>query len=229
MKRTLVLVSCLGAWLCLAPTASAQPASNSTTSKDSADAKRERDLKIPEIVRALEVKDGSNVADIGAGSGFYELSLSRAAGKEGRVYAEDIDEKGAIKRLNKRVHQDHLRNMKVILGTPDDPKLPAGTLDGVLMIITYHEIADHQKMLEHIMAALKPGGRFVVVDMTPHKTLTRPRADQTKNHVIDPTLAESEIHQAGFEIVSRDDHFIDNPDEESTRWMIVFRKPPGRP
>jgi ubiquinone/menaquinone biosynthesis C-methylase UbiE len=219
MKQAILV---LGACLCVAPMAWAQASS-------SADAKREHDLKIPEIVRALDVKEGSNVADIGAGGGFYELSLSRAAGKEGQIYAEDIDEKGAIKQLRKRVHQGHLRNMKVILGTPDDPKLPAGSLDGVLMVITYHEIADHQKMLEHIMAALKPGGRFVVVDMTPHKTLTRPRADQTKNHVIDPTLAESEIHGAGFEIVSRDDHFIDNPDEESTRWMIVFRKPVGRP
>jgi len=61
--------------------------------------------------------------------------------------------------------------------------------------------------------------------MTPNKTLSRPRADQVKNHVIAPNLAESEIRQAGFEVVSRDDHFIDRPDEEYTRWMIVFRKP----
>jgi hypothetical protein len=94
------------------------------------------------------------------------------------------------------------------------------------MVITYHEVADHENMLEHVLAALKPEGRFVVVDMTPHKTLSRPRADQAKNHVIAPDLAETEIRGAGFAVVSRDDHFIDNPDEESTRWMIVFKKPP---
>jgi len=63
--------------------------------------------------------------------------------------------------------------------------------------------------------------------MSPHKTLNRPRADQVKNHVIAADLAESEIREAGFEVVSRDDRFIDSPDEESTRWMIVFRKPAG--
>jgi predicted methyltransferase len=98
-------------------------------------------------------------------------------------------------------------------------------LDAVLMVIVYHEITDYAAMLKHVFAALKPGGRFVVVDMTPHKTLSRPRADQAKNHVISPDLAAAEIRQAGFEQKSRDDHFIDRPDEESTRWMIVFGKP----
>jgi ubiquinone/menaquinone biosynthesis C-methylase UbiE len=191
---------------------------------DDAQARRERSLKMAEIIRALELTDGSKVADIGAGDGDYEIPISHAVGAEGRVYAEDISP-GSIKRLHERVQENSLANVDVIEGVPDDPKLPAAALDGVLMVITYHEVADYKKMLEHVAAALKPGGRFVVVDMVPHKTLTRPRVDQTKNHVIAPDLAQSEIHQAGFEIVSRDDHFVDNPDEESTRWMIVFRKP----
>jgi predicted methyltransferase len=82
--------------------------------------------------------------------------------------------------------------------------------------------------MEHVSAALKPGGRLVIVDMAPHKTATRPRADQTKNHVISADLVASEVAAAGFEIALRDDHFIDNPDDESTRWMIVFRKPERR-
>ena len=218
----------LGVLLCLPPSGSAQASGCPAPSKESADAKRERDLKIPEIVQALGLTEGAKVADIGAGDGFYEISLSRAVGPQGRVYAEDIDEKGAIKKLQERVDKDHLGNVDVILGAPDDPKLPSGALDAVLTVISYHEVADYTKVLEHIMAALKPGGRFVVVDMMPHKTLTRPRADQVKNHVIAADLAEIEIHQAGFEVVLRDDHFIDNPDEESTRWMIVFRKPVAR-
>ena len=183
---------------------------------------------MPEIIQALGLKQGSNVADIGAGDGDYEVVLSRAVGSAGHVYAEDINE-GSIKRLHRRVDDDHLANVEVLQGVADDPKLPAGALDGVLMVITYHEVADYRKMLEHVVAALRPGGRFVLVDMSPHKTLTRPRADQTKNHVIAPDLAEAEIRDAGFEVVSRDDHFIDRPDEESTRWMIVFRAPERRP
>jgi len=185
-------------------------------------------LRIPAIIQALELKGGSAMADIGAGSGTYEPALSRAVGEKGKIYAEDIDEKNAIKSLREKVAKEKLANVEVILGTADDPKLPAGALDGVMMVITYHEVADHVKMLEHVMAALKPGGRLVVVDMMPHKTLTRPRAVQMKNHVMAPAIAESEFREAGFEILSRDDHFIDDPDEESARWMIVARKPAGR-
>jgi predicted methyltransferase len=188
------------------------------------EAKRAQELKIPEIERALNLKAGSHVADIGAGDGFYDAVFSQVVGGSGRVYAEDIDE-GAIKRLHERVDKDHLSNVEVVTGTPSDPKLPGGELDGVLMVITYHEIADHEAMLRRVMAALKPGGRYVIVDMTPHKTLTRPRADQTKNHVIAPDIVEREVGQAGFQLISRIDRFIDNPDEESTRWMMVWQKP----
>jgi len=189
---------------------------------DAAQEKRERDLRMPDIVQALGVTRGARIADIGAGGGDYEPALSRAVGVEGRVYAEDIDG-DALKRLRERMKKGEFGNVDVIEGVADDPKLP-GNLDAVIMVITYHEVNDSQKMLEHVAAALKRGGRFVVVDMAPHKTLTRPRADQVKNHVIAPDIAESEILSAGFEVISRDDHFIDKPDEESTRWTIVFRK-----
>jgi len=208
--------------LCLAAWAPGQ-----TTVQDPADVKRERELRIPEILQALALKEGDSVADVGAGDGFYDASLSRTVGAGGRVYAEDIDEKGSIKSLHERISKNRLGNVEVILGAPDDPKLPLGALDGVLMVIAYHEVEDPGKMAARILAALKPGGRFVVVDMIPHRTLTRPRAAQVKNHVIAPDLAESELRGAGFEVVSRDDRFIDNPDEESVRWMIVFRKPPA--
>ena len=215
---TLLLVTSLSCY----PRAWAQTTS-SVAAADSEQAKRERDLKMAAIFKALGLMDGSKVADIGAGSGDYDVAMSRAVGADGRIYAEDISSH-AIEQLHARVDKDHAGNVEVIHGLPDDPKLP-DTLDAVLMVITYHEVEDHEKLLKHTLAALKQGGRFVVVDMTPHKTLTRPRTDQTKNHVIAPDIAESEIREAGFEVVSRDDHFIDNPDEESTRWMIVFRKP----
>ncbi len=214
----------LSTWLLAQPAIWAQAPAGAVAPVDSEQAKREHDLKMPEIIQALGLKERSKIADIGAGSGDYEVALSRAVGAEGRVYAEDISA-DSIKRLHTRVDKDHLINVDVIEGVPDDPKLPSAELDAVLMVITYHEIADYQKMLEHVAAALKPGGRLVVVDLVPNKTLTRPRAVQVKNHVIAPDLVESEVRQAGFEVVSRNDHFIDNPDEETTRWMIIFQKP----
>jgi ubiquinone/menaquinone biosynthesis C-methylase UbiE len=190
------------------PVAGVQAPAGSSAATDAEQAKRERDLKMPEIILALELKERSKVADIGAGSGDYEAAMSRAVGTEGRVYAED-NSSDSIKRLRERVKKDHLGNVEVIEGAAEDPKLPSGELDAVLMVITYHEIADYQKMLEHVVTALKPGGRLVVVDMAPHKTLSRPREVQVKNHVIAPDFVESEIRQAGFEVLSRDDHFID--------------------
>jgi ubiquinone/menaquinone biosynthesis C-methylase UbiE len=213
----------LGAGVLLIPALCGQAPRAAVESPEAAQAKRERALKMPEIIQALGLKSGSRVADIGAGDGEYEVALARVVADGGRVFAEDINA-GSIQRLRERVEHDHLGNVEVIEGTAADPKLPAGSLDGVLMVITYHEIADHETMLEHVRASLKPGGRLVVVDMPPHKTLTRPRADQTKNHVIAADLVQAEVQEAGFEVVSREDRFVDLPDEESTKWMIVFRK-----
>lgn len=209
----------MGASLCLVFAAAAQVSDLQE--------KREKDLKMPEIIQAMGLEKGSKVADIGAGEGYYEVPISKVVGADGIVYAEDINP-GSIKRIRERADELHLENVRAIQGEPDNPKLPESTLDAVFTVITYHEFADYQAMLRHVKAALKPGGRFVVVDMTPHKTLTRPRADQVKNHVLAPDLALDEIRAAGFALVSRDNHFIDRPDEESTRWMMVFRKPAGR-
>lgn len=221
MKAAILLLGASVLWF---PVLRAQATSSVPESPEAAQAKRERALKMPEIIQALGLKAGSRVADIGAGDGEYEVALARVVADSGRVFAEDINP-GSIKRLKERIEHDHLGNVEVIEGTAADPKLPAGSLDGVLMVITYHEIADHEAMLEHVRASLKPGGRFVVVDMPPRKTLTRPRADQVKNHVIAADLVQAEVQKAGFDVVSRDDHFVDQPDEETTKWMIVFRKP----
>lgn len=123
------------------------------------------------------------------------------------------------------VAKQSLTNVQVVHSEPADPKLPAARLDAVLMVIPYHEIEPYQETLAHVKASLKPGRRFVVVEMMPRKTRNRPRADQTKNHVLAPEVVESEFRAAGFEVVSRKDDFVDRPDEEEARWMIVCRRP----
>jgi ubiquinone/menaquinone biosynthesis C-methylase UbiE len=201
-------------------------AQTATTKTESADEKRERNLKLADVLDALALSPGSQVADIGAGEGFYVPRLAKRVGASGRVYAVDINDKFAIPKLKELVEKQSLSNVTVVHSEPADPKVPENSLDAALMVISYHEIEPYQEMLKHVMADLKPGGRLVVVDMTPKKTRTRPRADQTKNHVIAPELAESEFRAAGFEIVSRRDDFIDQPDEEETKWMMICRKPP---
>ena len=126
------------------------------TPAESSDARLQRELRVPEIAKTVAPSPGSRVAEIGAGDGLYEPVLAKAVGVDGRVYAEDIRE-SSIKQLKERVSKERLENVEVVLGTADDPKLPDGTLDSVLMVIMYHEIADPPKMLEHVKAALKSG------------------------------------------------------------------------
>lgn len=187
-------------------------------------AKERRKAQEGRIIEALGLHEGSVVADIGAGSGGFEGAFAAAVGAKGRVYAEDIDQKHAIPELKKKISKEHWKNVQTILGTADDPKLPAPSkLDGVVMVIMYHEIAKPDQVLAKVNAALKPGGRLVIVDMHPHRTASRPRADQVKNHVIAADLVLQEVTAAGFELVLRDDKVVDYPDEESSRFMLVFR------
>jgi predicted methyltransferase len=201
----------------------AQTSSSSTSSTQ--DELREKAVKLPEILDALGISAGSRVADVGAGEGFFTARMAKKVGPAGRVYAVDIDDKFAIPKLKELVEKQSLANVSVIHSEPADPKLPSGGLDAALMVIVYHEVEPYREMLTHVLESLKPGGRFVVVDNMPHKTMSRPRADQTKNHVLSPEVAELEFRTVGFEVVARRDDFIDRPDEEEVKWMIVCRRP----
>jgi predicted methyltransferase len=189
------------------------------------DERREKAVKLPEILEALAISTGSQVADIGAGGGFYTARLAKKVGPAGRVYAVDIDDKFAIPKLKELVEKQAFKNVDVILSQPADPKLTAGSLDAALFVNAYHEVEPYREMLAHVLEALKPGGRLVVVDNMPQRIRTRPRADQFKNHVMAPELAEAEFRAAGFEVVARRDDFIASPDEEEVKWMIVCRRP----
>lgn len=218
LKRSLVLLAVA------LPILFAQPQTPPAAKPESADERREKQQKVAEIIEALGISEGSKAADVGAGSGFIAARIARKAGKSGQVYAVDIDA-GAIRQLKRMVKKQSLSNMTVVHSEPADPKLPPSALDSVLMVITYHEVVPYQEMLRHLLASLKPGGRMVVVDQMPQRTRQRPRADQIKNHVMAPELAEAEFRAAGFEIVVRQDDFVDRPDEETSRWMIVCRRP----
>lgn len=196
-----------------------------SSASPSGDELRAKAIRLPDIVDALAISPGSNVADIGAGEGFFTARLAKKVGPDGHVFAIDVDDKHAIPKLRELVKKESLGNVGVILSEPGDPKLPTAGIDAALMVIVYHEVEPYKEMLAHVFGALKPGGRFVIVDNMPHKTRSRPRADQMKNHVLSPELTEAELKAAGFEITSRQDDFIDRPDEEDAKWMIISRRP----
>jgi ubiquinone/menaquinone biosynthesis C-methylase UbiE len=115
------------------------------------------------MLAALDIKPGSVVADVGAGVGYHVWRLAAIVGPGGKVIAEDIQE-GMIQRLRKNVEDRKLHNVEIVLGTPTDPKLPANSLDLVLMVDVYHEFSEPVTMMKHIQNALKPNGRAVLVE-----------------------------------------------------------------
>jgi len=186
------------------------------------DDSRLKEIRMGEIVRHLGIHEGSQVADVGCGPGQFSVILSHVVGAAGKVYCEDIsDEKEwGLREARANIKKQHVKNVVVIHGQPDDPKLP-GSLDAVMIVNAYHEMVDYQAMLRHIRESLKPGGHLVIVDNRPLRTGVRPREKQTDNHVLSVDLAAGELQAAGFRIVDREDGFIDDPDSESAHWLIA--------
>jgi ubiquinone/menaquinone biosynthesis C-methylase UbiE len=115
------------------------------------------------VLAALELKPGMKVADIGAGSGYYSWRMAERVGAGGTVYAVDIQPE-MVNMLEQNMALHRAGNVKALLGTTTDPKLPAGSLDLALMVDVYHELEYPYEMLEAIVRALKPGGRVVFVE-----------------------------------------------------------------
>jgi len=155
---------------------------------------REKRLQIDRVMDLLQLKPGSTVADIGAGSGWISVRAARRVGANGRVIAEDINAK-AVAYIQQRAQREHLANIVPVLGTPDDPKLTPNSLDAALMLKVYHEIAHPPLVLANLRAALKPGARFGIID----------RNGNGADHGLKESIVRDEVEHAGFRQVARYD------------------------
>src|SRR5688572_28704143 len=180
--------------------------------------------RVPAIFDAVGATPGSRIADLGAGEGYLTTRLARRVGPDGRVFAVDISET-ALAQLAEGIAGDSLRNVEVILGETDDPRLPYGTLDGVIIVNAYHEMTQRGPMLDGIKRALRPGGTVVIVDNTPADSITL-RHRQTAAHTLSIDFAQDELQAAGFEIVSRTPEFITQQHEGHShkQWIVVARR-----
>ena len=115
------------------------------------------------VLAALDLKPGMKVADVGAGSGYYSWRIAERVGARGTVYAVDIQPE-MVRLLQQQMTERGVANVKALLGTGTDPRLPAATLDLALMVDVYHELEYPYEMLASITRALKPGGRLVFVE-----------------------------------------------------------------
>ncbi|MBZ5536067.1 MAG: methyltransferase domain-containing protein [Acidobacteriia bacterium] len=116
-----------------------------------------------EIIEALDLKPGDTVADIGAGAGYFTGWLSQAVGPQGQVYAADISEE-AIRLLNEKIGYYPIKNIKPVLCTESDLKLPPQSLDLAFLLNTFSVVKDKETMLANVMTALKDRGRLTIID-----------------------------------------------------------------
>ncbi len=165
----------------------------------------DRDIwqKPDQIMDALGIADGSRVADIGAGGGYFTVRLSRRVGPNGVVWAEDVNSL-MLEAINRRVLRDvakDIRNVRTVQGTSSDPMLPAGSLDAVLILETYQEIDAGNRMLflQNVRAALRAGGRVGIIDYK--KEGSGPGPDGPRP---DPETVISVAQQAGLRLLKRE-------------------------
>jgi len=115
------------------------------------------------LVEALSIPEGATVVDLGAGVGYFTWRLSKQVGSQGRVFAVDIQQR-MIDLLELNLSERGIHNVEAILASEDDPGLPVGEVDLVLMVDVYHELQQPEMTIKHVRRSLKPGGRLVLVE-----------------------------------------------------------------
>jgi cyclopropane fatty-acyl-phospholipid synthase-like methyltransferase len=163
-------------------------------------------LQINRVMDLLEIGPGKNVADVGAGSGWFTILAAKRVRDAGTVYAVDINSE-AIHYIEDRVQKEQLHNVKTILGHEDDPLLPANQIDSVLLLKTYHEVAKPVALLRNLRAALRPGAKVGIID----------RNGSGENHGVNRDVVLKEAAEAGYELEGSYDFVKDGMD-----YFLVF-------
>jgi ubiquinone/menaquinone biosynthesis C-methylase UbiE len=172
----------------------------------------------------LKIKEGSTVADIGCHEGYMTVKLSKKVNTDGIVYAVDV-EQGKLDRLEKHLADRKIQNVRLVKGDYDNPKLPVNSLDAVIILDTYHEMDDHDKILQHVMTSLKNGGRLILCEPIADARKKSTREEQEKKHELGMNFALEDLKKAGFEIILQKDPFVDrNKVKGDMMWIVVAQK-----
>jgi SAM-dependent methyltransferase len=159
------------------------------------------DEEAPEIaLNVLAIAVGSSVADIGAGSGYMTVRLSKRVGPTGTVYANDLQPQ-MLDMLQKRLAKERITNVTLVQGTVDDPRLPAESVDLELVVDVYHEFSQPQVMLRGLRSALKPGGRLVLLEYRKED----PSIPIRLEHKMTVAEAKMEVEAEGFTLTKVDE------------------------
>lgn len=174
-----------------------------------------------EVMDALAVHPGSVAADVGCGAGYFTFHLANRVGPEGHVYAEDILQ-SRLDEIQKEAGLERLKQITTLLGAPDNPGLPANSLDAVLAVNTYHEWRQHQAMLRSLYRDMKPGGIFGLIDAAAPSG--QPRSVYYEEHRMPEQTERAEATQAGFRFV-RQEHGFTRPSDGRKFYFLIFQKP----
>ncbi len=151
--------------------------------------------KPSEVIRALAPAPDALVADIGSGTGYFAVRLARAVPK-GRVYGADT-EPDMVGYLTARARREGLANLTAVRAAPDDPRLP-GPVDLVLIVDTYHHVAERAGYFSRLRRSLRPGGRVAIIDFLPDAAEGPPRVAR-----IPAAVVKEEMTRAGYRLASQ--------------------------
>lgn len=161
---------------------------------------RNREEDPAKLMKALNIKEGMTVCDLGCGNGFYTLKMAKEVGKSGKVLAVDIQQE-MLDMLQKRVDKAELKNVQPILGTVADPKLPDNAVDLILLVDVYHEIDHPTEMLAAMRKSLTKHGRIVLVEFRAED----PNVPILPLHKMTKEQVKKEITANGFKLVEQYD------------------------
>jgi ubiquinone/menaquinone biosynthesis C-methylase UbiE len=155
---------------------------------------REEDCRM--LLEALEIQPGQKVCDMGCGNGFYTLALARLVGPRGLVYAVDIQPE-MLRLLRVRLAEEGVKNVRPLLGTAVDPRLPSESCDLVLCVDVYHEFSHPAEMLARMHDSLRDGGRLVLAEFRGED----PAVPIKPLHKMTKAQVRAELEPAGFRLV----------------------------
>ena len=172
---------------------------------------RDERLQINRVMDLLGMAAGKNVADIGAGSGWFTVRAAKRVGPSGVVYGVDINPE-ATRYIDERAQKEQLHNVKTILSKADDAMLPAGSVDAVLLLKTYHEVAEPTPLLRNLKASLRAGARVGIID----------RNGNGADHGVQKEVVIREAAQAGYKLTAQYD-FVNG---DKMDYFLVFALAP---
>ena len=158
---------------------------------------RDEEEQPDRVVAELNIPKGATVVDLGAGVGYFTWRLAKQVGPRGKVIAVDIQE-GMLELLRENLEARGVTNTEIVLGSPENPRLPLGEVDLVLLVDVYHELAHPAQTMEHVRRSLKPGGRVAIIEYRKED----PSIPISPLHKMTVAEVRSELEPVGFHLAA---------------------------